>query len=492
MATKIENGQALGTGYAGVTNNMIKVAPELDADTNPNNVGAITIWSENDSGTYTNERYIYSPETDEDYRLRIGIESIMDWERFNYTAQNTGKFTYSTSTMTTTWGVGGMTLNGGSSIASNVGAVFQSRAEYELYDSAMTYMSFEGYFTAQPQANQIIDFGLFRVGGANQYIPSDGIYFRLTSDGLKGVCNYNTVETLVSPVNAFTYTNNQNLNFIIGVNNQSVQFWVNNEFLGEIHTPSGQGTPTLSSTLPIAIRMANTGAVVSVQQFVVATYSLMYGGIPMNRTSSLQNQAALGSYQGLSGGTMGQLIAGTVTTGTLVKPTAAVPVNTSLAANLPNNLGGRAYEALTSGIAVNTDGILASYTVPAGTTAVKGKRLIVYGLKLSAIVQTVLTGGGYNTEFYIAFGHTADSLQTTESATGKAPRRVMCPSLTQALTSGQAANTLVSQQATYEDFSAAPIIVNPGERLQIVLNKTGTVATAGVIAYTYQFIYTWE
>jgi hypothetical protein len=489
MATKIENGQALGTSYAGVTNNMVKITPELDADTNPNNVGAISIWSENDGGTYTNEKYLYSPETDEDYRLRVGIESYIDWERFNYAAQNTGKFTYSTSTMTITWTATGMTLNGGSSLATNVGCLFQTRAEYELYDSAMTYIAFEGYFTAQPQANQIIDFGMFRAGGANQYIPSDGIYFRLTSDGISGKCNYNTVETTVTPINSFTYTNNQNISFIIGFNNQSTQFWVNNEFLGEIHTPSGQGSPTLSSTLAVALRMANTGIVATAQQFVINGYSVIYGGIPFNRDYLLQCQSALGSYQGISGNTMGQLIAGTVTSGTLVKPTAAVPVNTSLAANLPNSLGGRIYETLTSGIAVNTDGILASFTVPAGTTAVKGKRLIVTGLKLSATVQTALTGGGYISEFYIAFGHTADSLATTESTTAKAPRRVMCPSLTQVVTSGQLANTFLSQQFTVEDFDI-PIIVNPGERLALVINKTGTVATAGIIAYTYQFIYT--
>ena len=83
---------------------------------------------------------------------------------------------------------------------------------------------------------------------------------------------------------------------------------------------------------------------------------------------------------------MGQLVAGTVTAGTLVKPTAAVPLNASLAANLPNSLGGRIYEQLTTGLAANIDGIYASYTVPAGSVTVQGRRLKIVGLMLSGYV----------------------------------------------------------------------------------------------------------
>ena len=87
---------------------------------------------------------------------------------------------------------------------------------------------------------------------------------------------------------------------------------------------------------------------------------------------------------------MGQLVAGTVTSGTLVKPTAAVPLNASLAANLPTSLGGRILEQLTTGLAVNVDGIFASFTVPVGSSTVQGRRLKVTGLKLSGFVSTVV------------------------------------------------------------------------------------------------------
>jgi hypothetical protein len=115
---------------------------------------------------------------------------------------------------------------------------------------------------------------------------------------------------------------------------------------------------------------------------------------------------------------------------------------------------------------------------------------------MSAAIQTVVAGGPVQTEFYIAFGHTADSLQTPETAsmataTTKAPRRVMLPAFTQTITAAQAVNTMVAQGDRVIRFDA-PIFVNPGERIALVLNRMGTALTSGVIAYTYQFIYSWE
>jgi hypothetical protein len=202
---------------------------------------------------------------------------------------------------------------------------------------------------------------------------------------------------------------------------------------------------------------------------------------------------ALGTYQGLSGGTMGQLIAGTVTSGTLVKPTAAIPANTSLVANLPNSLGGRIYEQLSSGLAANVDGIFVSFTNPAAAVGVQARRLKITGIKLSGMVSTVVVGGAAFTEWYIAFGHTADSLATTESAsfataTTKAPRRVMLPELTSNMTAAQAAGTLLVQPAY-----SSTIYVDPGHRVALVGNKTITSAiTSGILSYTYQFVYAWE
>ena len=67
----------------------------------------------------------------------------------------------------------------------------------------------------------------------------------------------------------------------------------------------------------------------------------------------------------------------------------------------------------------------------------------------------------------------------------------MLPGFTQNITATQAANTAIQQPTTYIAFDE-PIYVNPSEFVSIANNWFGTAPTAGVAAYTYQFVYSWE
>ena len=154
----------------------------------------------------------------------------------------------------------------------------------------------------------------------------------------------------------------------------------------------------MSATLPFSIRHANIGAAGGIINFVLNEYAVSLGGPQFIRTLGEAGNAIFGSYQGLSGGTMGQLVAGTVTAGTLIKPSAVVPSNTALTAGLGNSLGGRSWETYTSPLATNTDGIISIYLNPAGTISISGKRLKINGVKLSGVVQTVIAGGPFTQE----------------------------------------------------------------------------------------------
>lgn len=486
MSTVIKGGSSTA-GSANVTTDYrlsVELQPTITG--NEAKIGAVKFVSENDAGSATGTPYLYSPETDEDFRLRVALDNLIDWETFNYTAQNTGKHTYSTSTLTTTFTTAGVITNGGSVNTTGTGTTFGTYAEFPVLGTTNLFCEFEGSFSNQPTANVVIDAGMFRRGASTAYAPTDGVYFRLNSAGIFGVLNYNNVETATSVFNK-TYSNNAKMQFIITVNQQSVQFWIDDILMGELHVPTGQATPCLSTTLPFSIRQAHTGTAGAIIQFVLNSYNLSLGGAPMNRPFSYTNNGALGSYQGLSGGTMGSLTSYTNST----NPTAAVPSNTALTANLIAGLGGQAWETYTTGLALNTDGILLSYQVPAGSVSVQGKRLVVTGVKLSSFIQTALTGGGMVNTFTLAFGHTAVSLATAEAATAKARRIVMLPEFTQITTSGQVISTAVSQPATSITFDQ-PIYVNPGEFVQVCIKHIGTLPTAGVIANNIQLVYSWE
>lgn len=197
------------------------------------------------------------------------------------------------------------------------------------------------------------------------------------------------------------------------------------------------------------------------------------------RTTTLAEQRARndGSYQ--------EAPSGTVTTGTLVKPSAVVPANDALTAGLCDSLGGRSWEALAAGLALDTDGILQAFRVPVDET----RRLKISAVKLSASVQTVLVGGPFVSEFQLAFGF-GGSTPTLQSA--GPVRRVLLPELTQVTTAAQAVSTAVSQPFGSVAELPEPIFVNPGEWVALVVNRMGTAGSSGVLAYSIQYGYSWE
>ena len=465
----------------------------------PNYMGGIRMAGTRDDGSVTGNVDVNFVDADDYGRANIGQDIMLDSETYNYTAQNTGKHTYLNTTMTQAWTVGATQTNSGGITTINTGLTGGTYAMWPLWGASTTVIEFEGGFSAAPVTNTTIDFGLFLRGAATPYLPLDGVYFRLTSAGLQGIINYNGTEyqTAVFLASAggatWTYTPNQKYRFEIDVNESDADFFINGVRYGSLATPAGSGQPFAAASLPVSWRHAIGGTAASgALQFLITDYTVRLAGPNIGRTMGEMGNAVFGSYQGMSGGTMGQLIAGTVTSGTLVKPTAAVPSNTALTANLPNSLGGRIYETLTTGLAANVDGIYASYQVPAGSVSVQGRRLRVTGIKLSGLVSTAVVGGPAFTEWYIAFGHTAASMATAEAAATKAPRRVMLPELTTIMGAAAVAGTLLVQPMYYAKFDN-PIYINPGEFIALVGNKTITTAiTSGVLAFAYQFDYSSE
>ena len=492
-------GSGSGTGAEVTTTNRLKVDLETDVATNPGNVGGVRCFSENDTGYVLGTPSLMSPEVDSDFRIRTASDVLLDDETFNYVAQNTGKHFYNTNTLAFAWTAGNLITNSGNTTTTNTSGGLSSYAMFPILGTQTLACDSELSFSQQPTTNTVIDFGLFLRSTSNPLTPTDGVYFRLSAAGLQGVVNYNGTETNTGTFKQsfggvdWTYVNNKKYQFILYITTRSVQFWINDagniQMYGEIETPEGQGTPCMASALPFCIRHAivggTAGGVVNAQ---LARYNVRQGGSNVVSTLGEMSNRIYGSYQGLSGGTMGGLTAYTNST----NPTAAVPSNTALTANLPIGLGGQAWETFTSGLALNTDGILMSYQVPAGTVSVAGKRLKITGVKMTSFVQTAMTGGPLVNTFALAFGHTAVSLATAEAAATKKPRIILLPELTQSVAAAAAAGTVTSQPGSAMCLFPEPIYVNPGEFVAFTVKHIGTAATAGVIGYNIQYVYSWE
>jgi hypothetical protein len=480
------------------TAGLLQVTTETDAATNPDNVGGVRIFGENDGGAITGTPKLFSPEVDADYRLRVGQDLIYDEEVFNYTAQNTGKHNLATTTMTGTFTAGNFTTNGSSITTANSGLVLSTYAFFPNNGTQTLSGDFEVAFSAQPQTNTFIEFGI-GIASTALVAPADGVFFRLSSAGLQGIASNNGTETstgvfpLANGAGTWVYTIDKKYQFICYNNATNAEFWVDDGtgavLLGSIPLPSGQGRMSMAMGQQKFFKHRIVGgAAGGVIQGKLGAYNIRAGGSAATSTLSTQGNRILGSYQGLSGGAMGTMArVGTITTGNEANVTAAVPTTTTAA--LGSGLGGTFWETIS--LAVNTDGIIMSYQVPAGTVLIQGRRLVLRGIYLNSYVQTVLVGGPYIAEWFLAFGHTAVSLATTEAATTKAPRRIPAP-FVQLIGAAAAVSTVIAQSENFWDLGDAPVYVNPGEFVQLCTRHIGTVGTSGTIVHRITPVYGWE
>jgi len=93
---------------------------------------------------------------------------------FNYTAQNTGKHQYLTTTLTNAWTAGQLTTNSGSITTVNTGTVFNTYAAFPMFGTTTLSADFELGFSAQPQANSFIEFGV-GIPSTALVAPTDGV-----------------------------------------------------------------------------------------------------------------------------------------------------------------------------------------------------------------------------------------------------------------------------------------------------------------------------
>jgi hypothetical protein len=462
------------------------------------NSGSIAIFSEVDAGLKNGTREVLSPEVDKDYRLRVAHDNLLDQELFNYAAQNTGKHHFTFTTLAATIGPGGITTNSGGITTTTTGLTFGTHAQFPVGGTQTTVCEISVAFSAQPNANTVIDFGLFQRGATTAFAPLDGFYFRMNSSGIFGVVNAGGVETttgafpLALGSGTFVYTNNATNRYLIQANNVSVSFWINNFKYGEIPTPAGVNFPCKSLALPWSFRHAIVGgAAGAVTQAVFSDYRVFIRGSQYADRLGVVGNRVYGSYQGMSGGTMGSLATYVNST----NPTAAAPSNTALTANLPGGFGGQGL--VTAAAAAVTDGIWSSYQIPAGSSTVQGRRCVLRGVLVNAInlgaaVATTATA----IQFSLAFGHTAVSLATAETAsmataTTKAPRRLPLGFMTWPV--GAAIGAQPQSGPLFVDLGDAPIYINPGEFVALVGKfVVGTATASQTIQFTYTPIYSWE
>jgi len=451
------------------------------------NAGAAAIFSEVDAGTKTGARLVVSPETDDDYRLRLAASTMMDQEIFNYTAQNTGKHNYLNVTLTAAWTATGLQTNSGAITTASTAARVRTYAYLPLLAVEVLAVTFEANLsTAVAATDTTADVGLFSDGGASPYAPTDGVYFRFTSAGVRGVLNFNGVETPSALFSGFTAVPGTNYTFAISLVEGSVRFWIDDVLYAEVPTPDANGQPFASACLPFAVRHAIgvAGAGASFQLTIV-NYDISLGGSVFSGVLSEIGNRLFGGHQTLSGAAAsGELTNYTNST----TPAAVAAANSAPNAALVG-LGGEGHVTATGTAA--TDLIINSYQVPDGSVSIQGKRLVIHGVRISALNLGATVAVTETSHLYtLNFGGTSDNLATAEAASTKKRRAEALGTLSWPI--GAVIGAGPREGSIYMPF-LAPIWVNPGEYVQIALKVLrGTATTNQTIFHTIVFDYGWE
>lgn len=446
--------------------------------TTPANVGSVRLMCENDDGTQTGTAYLKSPEVSQDYRMRVGVDTMLFSDTFNATTQNTGLWKHAFTTMTMTQSSGFLNVNAtGTSTGAGNFAYLQSWRYFPLLGTAPLSIEFTQQFTAYPIANEIFLQGLGVATGATE--PVDGIWFEFTSAGLYGVQRYNsgvaTKTQLISATNlASTLRLNSNSKYVAVIGERGIEWWINDVLYAESPVPNANGQPFISTSLPVFIQKYNSALVGSSPNMIVkiGDVSVTLMDVATNMTWANQMSSCGLGLQGLNGGTMGSP---QVQWANTALPTAAAATNTTAA--LGAFLGG--IFQMNAPATSATDVVIASYQNPLGGVNQTPRTMKIRGIKIdcvNAVAAVATTASTFAVA--LAWGGTNVSLATAETGsfvTATAKARRIQPLGVISFPVGAA----IGAQATGIQFDfESPVLINPGEFVQVVAKILVGTATA--------------
>jgi len=472
-----------GTSIATTTNGV----PVFTGDAaSPAGVGAVRMFSENDPGEVTGTAYLKSPETSSDYRLRVGMDTIILDDTFNGLTQNTTKWAYAAATLTATM-PGAGTLNFGTvqGTAATHGAFLRSFQYMPLFGASGLAIEFHlGQFTSALVANEVFLVGLGNVTVAGTE-PTDGVWLQFTSGGTILVMRYNgtTTQSGVLETNAALSLSSL-YHYCIVLGNSEIEVWKEDVLLGEMAIPTSSTQPFQQGALPYFMQKLCTGTVANTNTMRLSDVTISQIDILTNKDWGVaRSLAGKSGFVGQNGHTQGK----TTIWANNAAPTAVALTNTTAAFT---GLGGIA--AVLPTLAASSDGIVFSYQNPTPTINITGRNLVIRGVKVQGAVSVILAGGPVVYAYAVAFGHTAVSLATAETgsfvtATTHAPRIVPIGMESYGVT---AAVGTLGAGATLQ--LANPIVVRPGEFVAIIARNVGVVTTTGAITITAVFDSYWE
>jgi len=472
--------------------NQIKVVTEVNTTTNKANVGAVKFISENDEGDLTGVKYLKAPETSSDYRLRVGVDSILFEDSFNATTQNTNIWSYVFATLTAAQpGAGTVNFSAVQGTTSAHGAHMRTFQYFPLVNTAPLAIEFLlGMFTAPLVSGEVFRFGIGLPGSAIAP-PTDGVCLQITSGGVEGIIIFNGTEVstgVILPYGSLVTGNMDKFAIVIG--EREIEYWMDDMLLAEQDIPVANGVPWLGVSAPIFMQKYNTGAVSNTNTVRVSRVGATL--LDLNSSRSWGNAlATIGrtAYVGQNGHTMG-LTAGNYG-GTAAIPGTQAGSNTAPNASMAGLGGVFQMTAQASAAGASGDMVASYYLNPASTINITGRNLVITSVQISAINYGAVVATTPTTLLWgLAYGHTNVSLATNETgsfatATTHSPRKRPLGFMYAPIGAviGQPYDRLLDN-----DMTVSPIVIRPGEYLATTVRfVVGTATSSQTVLYTVNF-----
>jgi hypothetical protein len=481
-------------GYASGRGAEVNTTNELLAVTSQLRSG-VRMFSENDDGSETGTPYLKSPETSSDYRLRVGIDTMLFKGSFAATTQNSGQWKHEFGTMTMTQSAGFLNINAaGTSVASGHFAYLRTWRTFPMCGTAPLAVEFTMQLSSTAlQANEVYQFGLGLPTGAAECV--DGTWIEITNAGTHGCIRYNSGTTTKTELTTTALELNVNHRFVIIVGEREVEYWIDDVLYGEQEIPDGQAQPFVGTSLPMFIQKYNSGVVGSSPSSIMklGNVTVTLQDVNTNKLWSHQMSGMGYSGQGLDGGTM----AGLATWANSANPTTAAPGNGSLTANLPAGLGGQGLATVWNLAA--TDMVMLAWQNPTGGVAQPARVCYITGVKISAAsftaAWTAPAAGQHLFQWGLGYGAVAANMNASETAsfatnTTKAARRRVLGLMGWA-TGATPIGTPADRDIIVKFDS--PIVINPTEFLMVACKMLNGAATAtGGMYFTVDFDHYFE
>lgn len=473
MGVQIKSGNnSAGLANVSATYEIQAVTPQVEE-----NAGFVQVSAEIDPGTVLGTRTVLPMEISDDYRVRAGLDQTLYNQSFEGTVVATHMFNQTLSAMTTAQASGYFSLNSNNATANGNHAILQTRRSFPLYGTYPTYIDMwirEANFAA---TNSTSEYGIGYV--ATTAAPTDGVFFRRNNAGtLKAVVNYAGTETEVAidTTNVpdrhdhASYTETECNHYLIVIHNDIANFWINDTLVASIGCPDNQPSLTSSSSQPIFARVYNSGVASAGRRVEIGFLNVSLGDQHNNKPWS---HALCGLGQGAYQTQLGTATAQTANWANSAAPASATLSNTAAGYT---TLGGQYQFAATA--TNETDWALFGYLNPAGTNALPGKTLYVTSIRVSKMLVTGAAAVNATMFFWaVGIGSSAVSLATGDAATTVSPKRIPLG------IQNHLASAAVGTAADGFDvqFTDAPLVVQPGTYLHIILKQLNGTNTASLV-----------